>query len=218
MADSENLEDEARARFPDELLSWFEENGRSFHWRRDDISPYQMLVAEVFLQVTRAEVVEPVYEEFLERFPTPAALRDAERVEIIDVIRPIGVYNRRADALSVIARELDENGVPETRDELLELPQVGDYAANATLCFGENRPLPVVDSNIERIYDRLLGELEVDVWEVAGEMIPDDRARDYNLALLDFGSEVCSHHNPSCESCFASEYCDFYSSSTDDST
>lgn len=203
-----------RTQFRENLLEWSVENTREFPWRQSGVTRYEMLMAEFFLARTRASVVARVFPDFIERFPNLGALRDANESEIADVIRPTGLQNRRAQALKELAATLEGDEIPDEPDELKELPRVGDYVANATLTFGENEPLPILDTNVRRIYRRIFGDNwpddEGEQWELSSRILPDREARQYNLALLDFGSEVCSAQAPSCEECFAREYCCYY--------
>ena len=59
-----------------QLLAWFETNGRDLPWRHTR-DPYAILVSEVMLQQTQVDRVVPRYEAWLERWPTPAALAAA---------------------------------------------------------------------------------------------------------------------------------------------
>lgn len=131
--------------------------------------------------------------------------------ELIDLIEPLGFYNMRADALEQIAAEHDR--LPETTAALTDLPRVGDYVANATLCFARDEPLPILDRNVERIYERVFEdqwpESRAKQREFASWLLPSDDARAYNFALLDFGASVCAP-DPNCSDCFASEYCEYY--------
>jgi len=123
----------------------------------------------------------------------------------------------RTDALKTIAARFDQ--LPRNREELLDLPRVGVYVADATICFslGERRPL--LDRNIRRIYERVFGEdwpsSPEEQRQFASRLLPDDErdAREYNLALLDFGALVCTKQDPSCATCVAREYCRYYQDS-----
>lgn len=201
-------------RFSHDLLAWSDEELREFPWRLPEATFYEVLVAEFFLARTRAGVVERVYPQFLERFPDFESLVEATEEEIAEVIEPMGLQNRRARALKEMARTLEGQEVPKTRDGLLDLPRVGPYAANATLCFADNRPLPIIDTNVERIFERVLGdEWPIDRDEqldLLEDLLPANRARQFNLALLDFGALVCKAQSPRCEECFANNYCRYY--------
>lgn len=196
------------------LLTWIRDNSRDFAWRRDDISLYEMLVAEMFLKRTRPDVVEPIYKDFIERYPTLQHLNQADKEKITELISPLGLQNRRSASFVEIAERLVDDGVPDDIDSLLELPQVGNYIANATLTFGVGEPVPVVDRNVDRLYGRVFGdewpEDEELQYEFADWMLPDDGVREFNLGLLDFPSEICTAQNPDCNRCGVSEFCEYF--------
>lgn len=208
-----NIMDSTAVRFRRDLLEWADEGMREFPWRESSASLYEVLMAEFFLSRTRAQVVARVIPEFLEEFPDFEAIRDAEKERIAEVIRPTGLQNRRAEALKELAATIDDD-IPRNPDELMELPRVGQYVAHATLCFALGEPLFIRDTNVTRIFDRLLGDdwpdSEEEQDQILQESVPEDAPRLYNLALLDFGAEVCTARSPRCEDCFAAEYCAYY--------
>lgn len=214
--------EEAANRFQQDLLAWSEGNLRSFPWREEDATPYEVLVAEIMLKQTRSPTVHKIHLEFIEEYPTLEGLAEASREELIEILRPLGLYNYRADAFKEIAERAADGGLPENEDKLSDLPQVGPYVLNATLCFGFGEERPIMDTNVERIYGRVFGDDGVDeydddeLWELAERMLPEGQAQQYNLALLDFGYIICTHSSPLCEECFASEYCDYYQNTRDD--
>lgn len=200
--------------FREQLLSWGKQHRRDFPWRERERSLYEVFVAEFFLTQTPAENVADVYPTFLEKFPSLSALRDGTPAAIETTIKPLGFQRMRTDALCDIADEYDQ--LPCERAELIELPRVGPYVADATLCFACDRALPIVDRHVVRAYDRVFG-LDFPSGDrsrraFATGMVPDDgrRARLYNLSLLDFGALVCQKRDPECAACFASSYCTYY--------
>lgn len=198
-------------RFRSDLLRWADENLREFPWREPDRSLYEVFVAEFFLTQTPANNVSAVYPQFLERFPSLEAIDEASEDELVDVIEPLGFYNMRSKALKRIAAENET--LPETTEELVELTRVGRYVANATLCFARGEPLPILDRNVVRVYSRVFSEdwtrSSTEQLRFAERLVPKNRARLYNLALLDFGAAICAP-KPSCGECFANEYCTYY--------
>lgn len=209
-------EPERRERFRRRLLEWAEDNLRSYPWRAEEASPYEVFVAEVLLQRTFADKVEPVFLEFVNRYPEPSTLADVSEEELADLLEPLGLHNRRARALSRIGQLMVESGgVPADVDELLEWPRVGPYAANATACFGHGRRRPIVDANVARIYARVF-DLDADgtrddgMWAFAEEMLPEEDFEKYNLALLDFGALICTAQSPVCEECPMRQFCGYY--------
>lgn len=118
--------------------------------------------------------------EFLRRFPTLEALAEADQEELADIIYPLGPQNQRSNALVSIGQELSKGRVPDDEEELLELPYVGRYAANATLCFAFGEHRPIVDANVVRVYNRVLGKnyhyRDEAAWEFAEEVLPESYA------------------------------------------
>lgn len=204
--------------FVEKLLDWGEENYREFPWREKARSPYEVFVAEMLLQRTSAESVEPVYQEFIERYPDLNALSSANKGEIAELLQPLGLHNKRAKALRDITSQLVFSGIPDTEGKLLDLPHVGPYVANATLCFGYGQRRPIVDTNVARIYSRIFDieimdeQLHEDnyLWDFAESLLPSENYRSYNLALLDLGAKVCTARSPDCESCPVNELCEHY--------
>jgi len=184
-------------KFRSALLEWAEENSRDFAWRDTDRSLYEVFVAEFFLTQTPAENVASVYPKFLKQFPDLQTIDRVTKEEIVAVIEPLGFYNMRAEALKTIAAERSE--LPETVDKLTELPRVGHYVANATLCFSRGKPLPILDRNVKRVYDRVFAtewpEAGSEQISFAERILAEDDPRTYNLALLDFAAAICHRVN-----------------------
>ena len=200
-------------RFRSALLEWTEGNLRDFAWRDTDRSLYKVFAAEFFLTQTPAGNVADIYPKFLERFSDLQTIDRATKEEIVAVIKPLDFHNMRAGALKTIAAERSE--LPETIDEFTELPRVGHYVANATLCFSCGEPLPILDRNVERVYSRVFAtewpEGESEQISFAEKLLPEDDPRTYNLALLDFSVAIC-RPDPLCDRCFATDYCEYYQS------
>lgn len=201
------------------LLAWYEANRRDFFpWRRAG-STFHVLVSEMLLHQTFARKVVPVYLSLVERYPTPEEFAEADVEEVRDVMRPLG-FLYRADRLKAIGQKVrDDFGgeVPEDEGSLLSLPGVGPYTASAVRCFGFGEPVPIVDTNVLRVYRRVFSTAEHSTLRgpdkatvaVARETLPEDRAREYNYAVLDFAALVCTHYNPKCDGCPLLEACDY---------
>lgn len=200
----------------DLLLEWGRNNRRGFPWRETH-SPYRILISEVLLQQTLATKVANVYEEFFSAYPTPAALANADVEDVVEIIRPCGLQNRKAPALITIGQRIRNEGVPDTYNELVELPFVNEYAANAMLSFAFDEPRPIVDVNVIRVFNRYFGTDFEDAqdpaaWEFAERLLPEDRHQEFNFALLDFGATICTDENPHCNECPLNLYCKYYDS------
>ena len=197
------------------MLAWGRKNRRSFPWRETD-DPWRVVVAEVLLQRSRGKTVAKVYEELFRRWPDAPALSRARESSIAAVIRPLGL-TRRAVTLRAMAKEVvRRGGVPRTLEELLDLPGVGRYAANATLAVGFGRRAPVVDGVTARVYRRFLG-LNSDapasndevLWAAAERSTPVRGVREWNWSVLDLAAEICLPFRPRCSECPLVERCSF---------
>jgi A/G-specific adenine glycosylase len=205
--------------FQTRLLAWFRREGRRFPWRQTN-DPYKILVAELLLQKTHVRKVPPVYQEFVKCYPSPAALAGASLQQVHELVQPLGLFYR-AERLISVAKDITERHagvVPNSREDLLALKGVGDYAANAVLCFAYGQQVALLDTNIVRLLERVF-DIKTDkarartdkaMWKVVESLIPDGRAREFNLALLDFAALVCTARNPSCETCSLNHLCIWY--------
>jgi A/G-specific adenine glycosylase len=98
---------------------------------------------------------------------------------------------------------------PRCASELRELPGIGRYtaAAIASIAFGE--PVAVVDGNVERVLDRLLGKTlsQNEVWMQAEAFLAPQHAGDFNQAMMELGATVCTPRAPQCLICPVRELC-----------
>jgi A/G-specific adenine glycosylase len=197
------------------LLDWYAVAQRALPWR-ETRDPYAILVSEVMLQQTQVERVIPKYRQFLERFPTLAALAGAARADVIRVWAPLG-YNRRAVRLHELAVQVftEHGGVlPGEPAELARLSGLGPYTAAAVACFAFGHQVAAVDTNIRRVLRRVFAE-RIDPDEppsralasLAAAALPIGQAADWNQALMDLGATVCTARAPSCARCPLVELC-----------
>jgi A/G-specific adenine glycosylase len=194
----------ARSAFRRRLLAWYDAYRRELPWRKDG-DPYRVWVSEIMLQQTRVAAVIEKYAQFLALFPTVEHLAAASQPLVLAAWSGLGYY-RRARALHEAARAVvAERGgrLPATAQEWRELPGVGRYtsAAIASIAFGEK--LAVVDGNVERLAERLLGRrlASAEVWEFAQQVLSAQRPGDFNQAMMELGATVCVPGEPKCRLC-----------------
>ena len=195
----------------DVLVDWFAGAARDLPWRRPDTDPWAVLVSEVMLQQTPVARVEPVWREWMARWPTPSALAAASPAEVIRAWGKLG-YPRRALRLRETAVALTERlggVVPADVAALEALPGIGTYTARAVACFGHGQPQPVVDTNVRRVVARLVhGRAEAaparaaDLTDVAA-LAPaaPERAVRFSVAVMELGALVCVARTPRCAAC-----------------
>lgn len=193
-----------------QLLNWHLDNERLFPWRNTR-NPYHILVAEVLLQQTRAEAALYAYTRFIEQFPCIVDLAQAELQDVSDVVRPIGLTYRVSPLKACASRIIDSHSgqVPSSREDLLELPGIGSYIADAVLCYAFNQPTVPVDTNVVRVMSRFFGltsnrsEARKDrmLIERIASCYPVPVSKQDNLAVLDFAALICTARTPRCAIC-----------------
>jgi A/G-specific adenine glycosylase len=105
--------------------------------------------------------------------------------------------------------------VPDSYEALINLPYIGEYTANAILCFGFKSRRAIVDNNILRLFSRIIG-IEITqkdirrnpwAWDAANIILPQTNYIDHNYGLLDFTADTCTFYNPKCKSCPLNKFC-----------
>ena len=147
------------------LLQWFVVNGRTFPWR-EYTSEWHVLLAEMLLLRTRADIVAKHIGVLIQHFPTPVAMSAQGLGSVEESLRPLGL-RWRAHRLYQLSRVItDDYGgrVPVERGALLGLPGVGPYVASATLSKLTGEKVLLTDTNTVRVAKRVAGlDLEGDV-------------------------------------------------------
>jgi A/G-specific adenine glycosylase len=200
------------------LIDWYVENARDLPWRRPGTDPWAILVSEVMLQQTPVHRVLPVYDSWLRRWPTPAALAAESVGEAVRAWGRLG-YPRRARRLweAACMVEARYDGVlPSSEAELVTLPGVGQYTAAAVAAFAFRQRTTVLDTNVRRVLSRLVGgeegpsvQLTVAERQSAERMLPDDpdEAATWSVAAMELGALVCAARAPRCSVCPVMELC-----------
>ncbi len=197
------------------LLEWYKKNKRDLPWRKTH-DPYNILVSEVMLQQTQVSRVLIKYREFLSTFPIINDLAKASPAQVITTWKGLG-YNRRALFLKKTAQAIvgEHNGTfPKDIKDLCALPGIGDYTARAVLSFAFKQPVPMMDTNHRRFYQRVFVGTETkkdkELLGIAEEVLPKKNAYDFHQALMDFESLICTTKSPSCDSCPLQKHCKAY--------
>lgn len=181
------------------LAAWYRRHGRhDLPWRatRDR---WAVLVSEVMLQQTQVSRVTPVWEAFMARYPSPAAMAAVAPGRVIAAWGRLG-YPRRARRLWEAATRIAAEGWP---DDLTELPGVGRYTADAVAAQADGADRAAVDVNVRRVVQRVAGQRLTDARaeEVQRAVAAGLPPRDRLLALMDLGALVCRAGEPRCDGC-----------------
>jgi A/G-specific adenine glycosylase len=217
------MSDTASPRVPSSLLHqrilrWYALEARDLPWRRPGTSPWGVLVSEVMLQQTPVIRVEPVWRQWMSRWPEPAALAACAPGDAVHAWGTLG-YPRRALRLhaAAVAMVQSHGGeVPDTSRDLLALPGLGTYTAAAVSTFAFGRRATVVDTNVRRVFARIVGgagqaapSLTRAEMDLATSLLPEaaDVARTWAVAVMEVGALVCSARSPRCPECPVHDLC-----------
>lgn len=199
------------------FADWYMARGRSFPWREEHVSPFGILIAEVLLKQTRAEMVADIWPEFSGKYPSAASLESASPEDLYLDIACLGFGRQRvAGILQLSAAIVGAGGVPSRPADLMKLPHVGIYSAHAVACFAFGSRVPVVDLSIIRVFSRMAGlkpptdiRRAPEIWELAQTLLPAKEIKEHNYGLLDFASEMCKARSPRCNECPVAASCVF---------
>ena len=187
------------------LAQWHVGRERGYEWR-SETDPWMTLLAELCLHRTRADQVADVFSRLRNVGSSPASLLK-NRKQAEKLLWHLGLH-WRADLFFTLAETLvshHDGIVPDSYDELMSLPGVGDYIASAVLCFGFGQPMSLVDTNTSRIIGRFTGRGNEAKWKLRRSLYelsqPEGPDSGWNYALLDLGAKVCKPKNPDCDVC-----------------
>ncbi len=176
-------------------------------------SPFEILVSTILSLRTKDEVTTAASVRLLKQADTPEALLRLDKKSLERLIYPVGFYQTKAGRLLEISRILLERcqgRVPDTLEELLELPGVGRKTANLVLIEGFRKPAMCVDTHVHRISNRIgfVFSKTPEATEFAlRRKLDRGYWMEYNKLLVAFGQTVCKPVSPFCSSCPAVDMC-----------
>jgi A/G-specific adenine glycosylase len=199
----------------EDLLDWFAATARDLPWRRG-ATPWAVMVSEFMLQQTPVSRVLPVYEAWVERWPTPADLAADSAGEAVRAWGRLG-YPRRALRLHAAATAIVERHggeVPSALADLLALPGVGAYTAAAISSFAFGGREVVLDTNVRRVFARVVegrqhpaDTVTRSERELAATLLPVRDAHRWAAATMELGAVVCTARSPRCHECPVAAVC-----------
>lgn len=195
-------------------------------WRGEP-DPYKIWVSEIMLQQTRVDQATPYFQNFILEFPAVEDLAKAPQQKVLKAWEGLGYYSRARNLHAAAKTVVDKynSQLPTTYDELIELKGIGPYTAAAISSIAFGRPNAVVDGNVIRVLSRYFGITEDvrssavrrDIQQHADSLIDPERPGDFNQALMELGSVVCTPSNPECTSCPIQSQCVAYNTAQTDS-
>lgn len=178
-------------------------------------NPYELLIATMLSAQTTDKQVNKVTPGLFERFPDAKALAEADISEIESLIKTCGFYKTKArnikEACRIIVEEYGGR-VPQTMEELTDLPGVGRKTANVVLSNAFGVDAIAVDTHVFRVANRLGLAQSGDVRgteEQLMENIPREKWSRAHHWLIHHGRRICKARRPKCEECPLAEVCSF---------
>jgi len=198
------------------ILDWFATHRRPLPWR-STYEPYHVWISEIMLQQTQMERGVAYFLRWLERFPDVRTLAEADEDEVLKLWEGLGYYSRARNLHKAarVVRDRFDGRLPSSEDALRALPGIGPYTARAIASIAFERDVCVIDANVERVLSRLYDialpvksrQARSEIEGRAAALLPTGQARDFNQALMEFGSLVCAPRNPACDSCPLNDRC-----------
>ena len=194
------------------ILKWYDLNKRSLPWRKKvsfNRKQYYTLISEFMLQQTQVTTVIPFFNRFIKNLPSINSLAKVSEKRLIKLWEGLGYYSRARNlkkTAQLIIKNFDGK-LPNDLEDLLTLPGIGNYTANAILAIAFNKPYIPLDGNIERVLKRYLylkkeKEIQKDNLiqkkTIFGTTL---RSSDYAQALMELGALICKPNNPICNQC-----------------
>ena len=143
------------------ILYWYDLNKRSLPWRNKcsyKKRQYYTLVSEFMLQQTQVTTVIPYFNKFIKHVPNLDSLARLQNKKLIKLWEGLGYYSRARNLKKTaqIIKKKFNGRVPESFDDLISLPGIGNYTASAILAIAFDKPFIPLDGNIERVLKRYL--------------------------------------------------------------
>lgn len=180
-------------------------------------TPFEILVAVSLSAQCKDDTVNKVTSVLFKKYDTPEDFANAKLEDIEEIIHPCGFYKNKAKNLINAGKKIvkDFNGkVPETMEELIQIPGVGRKSANIIMLEGFNKPMGIaVDTHVKRISKRLGFSKEEDPSKIEQDLlklIPKKYWKDVNHKFIEFGRNICSSQSPKCNECPFTNECLYY--------
>jgi len=201
-----------------ELLKKSQEGVRKTTLNREgkdtkNFTPYQTLISCLLSLRAKDEVTEVISKELFKYAKTPEEMLKIPEKQLKKIIFSSGHYNKKAEAIYHVSRELIgkfNSKVPETREELESIKHIGPKTANIVLAFSFGKEVIPVDTHVHRVPNRLgwiktktPEESEVELMKI----LPKEYWSDINGIFVLFGKTVCLPVSPLCSTCPISKFC-----------
>lgn len=178
--------------------------------------PFWVLITTMLSHRTKDAVTDSAARALQSRYKDCYVLSGAEYDDVLRIISKVGFRTAKAGRIigaATIIAEKYGGKVPETREELMEIPGVGRKTANVVLADSLGVPAIAVDTHVHRISNRMGFSGSRDPVEVENALmmiVPEEDWLGFNPLLVEFGKNICRPVGPKCDVCNVSAYCNFF--------
>lgn len=183
----------------------------------DFSTPFELLVAVCLSAQCTDERVNQTTPFIFAKYNTPNDFANANLKELEKLVHPCGLYKNKSKNLIAAGQNIviKYNGeVPQTMDELIQIPGVGRKSANVIMLEAFNNPQGIaVDTHCKRIANRLGFSKETDPYKIEKDLctcIPKKYWKKVNHILIWHGRTICTSQKPKCENCKLNKYCNYH--------
>ncbi len=174
--------------------------------------PFKILVSTILSARTNDIVTAPVTERLFKTVQSPEDLKKLSIRQIEKLIYPVSFYKTKARHLKELPAALLKfnNKVPQSIDELLEIPGVGRKTANLVMTEAFDKDAICVDTHVQSILNRLgyiktKNPLETEM--ILRKKLPREYWKTINPILVAFGQKHCTPQFPRCSTCPVLKQC-----------
>lgn len=177
-------------------------------------NPFQLLIATILSTQSTEAKVNVVTPTLFDQFSTPSDFAEAHRVQIEQIIRPVGFYRQKAKFVQETSRilvDLHDGHVPSDLATLIQLPGVARKTANTVLAeVYEIAEGISVDTHVHRVSNRLglskgknATKVENDLMKISDQ----DDWIELSHLFMEHGQKVCHVRRPNCRACALKDLC-----------
>ena len=176
-------------------------------------TPFQLLAAVMLSAQCRDERVNQVTKTLFAVAPDPPGMVALGAEKVADIIRPCGLFESKSRNLVSCARQLlEEFGgeVPQTLEELIQLPGIGRKSANVILGNAFDIPGFPVDTHVNRVLNRLgvvSSPHPEDIEKQVCAKIAPRYWTNFSHLIINHGRRTCSARKPDCGNCVLADIC-----------
>uniref|UniRef100_A0AC35TLU3 Endonuclease III homolog n=1 Tax=Rhabditophanes sp. KR3021 TaxID=114890 RepID=A0AC35TLU3_9BILA len=175
---------------------------------------FQILLSLLFSSQTNDKVTSATMERLKQYGCTVDRMKNIREEDLLEIIKPLNYSPSKAKHAIQIAHILSDHydsDIPNTYEELIQLPGIGPKMSNLIMLVAWNVCRGIaVDTHVHRIANKLgwvNTKKALDTEEVLEEILPKSYWPKMNKLLVGFGQQICEAKNPKCHVCLLNKTC-----------